>query len=154
MKNIKNQTYIIAEAAQGYEGSVDIAKLLIKAAHAAKADAVKFQVVYADGVCEKNYEHYDLYKQLELTQEEWQEVRDFAKQCELDFIVDVSSNISFNVIKNINVDGVKLHSTNFFNDELIENMLSLNKKFYLSIGGIKNNEIVDFISRHSVLFEF
>ena len=147
---MKNETYIIAEAAQGYEGSVDIAKLLIKAAHAAQADAVKFQVVYADGVCEKNYEHYDLYKQRELTQEEWQEVRDFAKQYELDFIVDVSSNISFNIIKNINVDGVKLHSTNFFNDELIENMLSLDKKFYLSVGGIKNNEIVDFISRHKL----
>ena len=150
MKNIQNQTYIIAEAAQGYEGSVDIAKLLIKAAHAAKADAVKFQVVYADGVCEKNYEHYDLYKQLELTQEEWQEVRDFAKQYELDFIVDVSSNISFNIIKNINVDGVKLHSTNFFNNELIENMLSLDKKFYLSVGGIKNNEIIDFIARYKL----
>ena len=122
MNKLKNDTYVIAEAAQGYEGSVDLAKLLIKAAHAAKADAVKFQVVYADGVCEKNYEHYELYKQLELTQQEWQEVRDFAKLYKLDFIVDVSSNISFDVIKNINVDGVKLHSTNFFNDELIKNI--------------------------------
>ena len=82
---MKNETYIIAEAAQGYEGSLDIAKLLIKAAQTANADAIKFQVVYADGVCEKNYEHYDLYKQLELSQEEWQEIRDFAKEKKLDF---------------------------------------------------------------------
>ena len=39
---------IIAEIAQGFEGKPEQSRLLIKAASAAGANAVKFQLVYAD----------------------------------------------------------------------------------------------------------
>ncbi|NCV89142.1 MAG: hypothetical protein EBW19_02930, partial [Betaproteobacteria bacterium] len=39
---------IIAEAAQGFEGDPLLARLLVRAAARAGADAVKFQLVYAD----------------------------------------------------------------------------------------------------------
>ena len=47
---------IIAECAQGYaseskEDSIFLAKLLVSAAKAATADAVKFQVINADEIC-------------------------------------------------------------------------------------------------------
>lgn len=144
------KTYIIAEAAQGYEGSVSIAKLLIKAAAGAKADAIKFQVVYTEDLCEKDYEYYDLFKQLELSQEQWQNIRNFSKENDLDFIVDIFGGKSFEVIKNINVDGIKLHSTNFFDDELTANVLSLNKTTYLSVGGIKDDEIMTMLTKHNI----
>ena len=40
---------IIAEAAQGFEGNPTLAKLLARGAVRAGADAVKFQLIYADG---------------------------------------------------------------------------------------------------------
>ena len=42
------QIEIIAELAQGFEGRPEQARLLIKAAASAGADAAKYQLVYAD----------------------------------------------------------------------------------------------------------
>ena len=52
------RTKIIAEVAQGFEGSFNQSKLLIKAAAKAKADAVKFQLVFADELATKDYKYY------------------------------------------------------------------------------------------------
>ena len=51
---------IIAEMAQGFEGSFNQAKLLVKAAASAGANAVKFQLVYADELATNDYLHYNL----------------------------------------------------------------------------------------------
>ena len=52
---ITKNPFIIAEAAQGYEGNPEIAKLLLTAAAKANADAVKFQIIYADDIAVPNY---------------------------------------------------------------------------------------------------
>ena len=57
---------IIAEIAQGYEGNLTQSKLFIKAAAFSGADLVKFQLVYADELCTKDYKYYDLFKSLEI----------------------------------------------------------------------------------------
>jgi len=44
---------IIAEIAQGYEGNSTLALMLAKAAVRSGADAVKFQLVYADELATK-----------------------------------------------------------------------------------------------------
>lgn len=43
-----NQIEIVAELAQDFEGNPELARLLVKAAASAGADAAKFQLVYAD----------------------------------------------------------------------------------------------------------
>ncbi len=60
---------IIAEAAQGYEGNVTQARLLARAAARAGADAVKFQLVYADELATPDYQYYDLFRNLEMPAE-------------------------------------------------------------------------------------
>lgn len=49
-------TYIIAEAGVNHNGSLDIAKKLIKAAKKAKADAIKFQYFNVENLVKKNAE--------------------------------------------------------------------------------------------------
>ena len=61
---MKNKIEIIAEIAQGYEGSLDLAKLLLKSAVNSGVDAVKFQMIFADELATKNYKHYRLFKDL------------------------------------------------------------------------------------------
>ena len=56
-----NDIKIIAEIAQGYEGSYVIAKKLLLGAIRSGADAVKFQLVIADELCKK-YLHYQFFK--------------------------------------------------------------------------------------------
>ena len=46
--SVKNKIEIVAEVAQGYEGNIKLTELLTTAAILSGADAVKFQLVYAD----------------------------------------------------------------------------------------------------------
>ena len=145
-----NGLYIIAEAAQGYEGSVDIACLLVRSAAVAHSHAIKFQVVYASDLCESGYEHYELFKQLEMTTAEWQKIRDLAAENGIDFIADIYGPKSLEVGKEIGCDGFKLHSTTFFDEELAKAVLKLDKPVYISVGGIEPDEIDNFIERNKL----
>lgn len=142
--------YIIAEAAQGYEGSTDQAKLLVRAAAAAKSHAIKFQIVYVTDLCEKGYQYHDLFKQLEMSLDEWQSIRDLSKKNHLDFIVDVFGPRSLEIGTEINCDGYKLHSTTFFDEELASQVFQQKKPTYISVGGIEPDEIDDFINRNKL----
>jgi len=142
--------YIIAESAQGYEGSADIAKLLVQGAIFAKSNAVKFQIIYTSDLCEPGYEHFELFNQLEMGEDEWMSIRCLAKENNIDFIADVFGEKSLEIAKKIDVDGIKLHSTTFFDDDLVSSVLALDKKTYISIGGIKLEEIQDFIDQHQI----
>lgn len=142
--------YIIAEAAQGYEGSVEIAKLIVRSAAAAKSNAIKFQLVYATDLCEKGYQHQELFKQLEMTTDEWRSVRNLAKENGLDFIVDVFGPKSLEVGEKIGCDGFKLHSTTFFDEDLSRAVLELGKSTYISVGGIEPDEMDLFIEKNKL----
>lgn len=142
--------YIIAEAAQGYEGSVDIARLLVKAAAKGRAHAIKFQVVFAEDLAEPGYQHYDLFKQLEMSVESWQEIRNEATSLGIDFVVDVFGTQSLKLAKTLDVDAFKLHSTTFFDSSLAEKVFSENKTTYISIGGIEPEEVDSFIKKHAL----
>jgi len=146
-----NSLYIIAEAAQGYEGSVAVSKLLVRSAKMAGADAIKFQVVYAADLAEEGYQHYSLFKSLEMPLEAWREVRDFARENAIDFIIDIFGDISYELAQTIKADGVKIHSTSFFDDTLIEKATSLPAHTYFSVGGIELDEMKDMIQKHNLL---
>lgn len=145
-----NKEYIIAEAAQGYEGSVQVSKLLIKGAKVAGADAIKFQVVYADDLAEKGYQYYDLFKSLEMSEADWLEIRSFAKKQQIDFIIDVFGSQSYNLALLLEPDGLKIHSTNFFDYPLIEKILQFQGEIYFSVGGIHPEEILSICKNYNL----
>src|SRR5262245_58973597 len=126
--------YIIAEAAQGYEGSAELARPLVLSAAAGQANAVKFQIVYASDMCEPGYQYYDLFRKLELSVEQWRDVREEARRLKLDFVADVFGPRSLEVANAIGVDGCKLHSTTFYDDELTRAVLKMPGQLYVSIG--------------------
>jgi N,N'-diacetyllegionaminate synthase len=65
------QIEIIAELAQGFEGRPEQARLLMKAAASAGADAAKYQLVYADELATPDYKYYDLFRSLEMPDDVW-----------------------------------------------------------------------------------
>ena len=75
--------YIVAEAAQGFEGDATLAHLLVKASAAANADAIKFQLVFADDLAVPEYDYYDLFEKLEMSAASWRAVRDDARDRKL-----------------------------------------------------------------------
>ena len=86
---MKNKLNFIAEIAQGFEGNFEQSKLLIKAAAKAGADAVKFQLVYADELSTADYQHYQLFKELEMEEAQWKSLKDYASSQGIQLIVDV-----------------------------------------------------------------
>ena len=137
----KDALYIIAEAAQGYEGSVEKSLLLVLAAHKGGADAIKFQIIYADELCVPGYEYYDLFKSLEMEDREWQKVVDYAKELELDVFFDVFGPLSLGLSKKVDVKKVKIHSTSFFDDELFDEVQKYAEYILMSVGGIRPDEL-------------
>ena len=77
---------IIAEIAQGFEGSLTQAKLLLKAASSSGADIAKLQLVYADELATQDYIYYKLFKNLEMSFKQWKELYDYSKELKLNLI--------------------------------------------------------------------
>ncbi len=139
---MKNRLNIIAEISQGFEGNYEQSKLLIKAAAKAGADAVKFQLVYADELATADYQYYGLFKGLEMEDEKWKSLKKYAYSLGIELIVDVFGEKSLALAVNIGIDTVKVHGTDVTNLGLLEAISSSSiKKVILGIGGAYWSEI-------------
>jgi N,N'-diacetyllegionaminate synthase len=139
---------IVAEAAQGYEGDSSIARLLVRGAAEAKADAVKFQMIFADELATPDYEHYALFTRLEMPHGAWDEIAQSARRGGLRLYVDVFGERSLGQAKAVNADGVKIHSSDFFNDRLVRLALERMPRVFISLGGVAMPELEQFLARH------
>jgi sialic acid synthase SpsE len=138
---------IIAELAQGFEGNVKQAMLLVNAAAAAGANAAKFQLVYADELATPDYEYYDLFQSLEMTDEEWNSVSLYAKKQKIELYFDIFGSKSLKLCEEIGINGIKLHGTDIANIGLLNEIAECTiQKVYLGAGGAHLGEIKQAIS--------
>jgi N,N'-diacetyllegionaminate synthase len=140
MKNMKNK--IIAELAQGFEGDLTKAKLLVNAAASSGADIVKLQLVYADELATPDYLHYKLFKSLEMPDNSWKELLDYSKELNIELNFDVFGTKSLNLCQELGIKGIKLHGTDMTNIGLLNEVSESNiKNIYLGAGGSNLTEI-------------
>lgn len=133
---------IIAELAQGFEGSEAQALSLLKAASSAGANSAKIQVIFADELCVPDYVHYDLFKGLEMDVSSWGQVAHLAKQENISLILDVFGKTSLELATEIGVDRIMLHATDLNNQQLLSMVAQSNTKdVFLGIGGGHQSEI-------------
>jgi sialic acid synthase SpsE len=138
---------IIAETAQGYEGKPLQAELLVRAAAAAKADAVKLQLIYADELATPDYAHFGLFQKLEMTDEVWDRLCTLAHKLAIGFYLDIFGARSLTLAERIGADGVKLHSTDMANPGLLSAVAASSiPHVLLSGGGCTQTEIGNAIS--------
>lgn len=138
---------IIAELAQGFEGSLEKAKLLLKASANSKADIAKFQLVYADELATPSYKYYKLFKSLEMEDNHWRELVNYSKELGIELNFDVFGIRSLNLCETLGIKGIKLHGTDITNLGLLK-LVSKSKiqNIYLGAGGSNLNEIIKAIS--------
>lgn len=141
---------IIAEVAQGYEGNPELACLLARGAVRAGADAVKFQLVYADELATPDYKYYDLFRSLEMKSEAWQEVTKEIKDDGTRIYFDVFGERSLQEAIDLGADGVKIHTTEFFNTKLVRQAFDAIPRVYVSLGGISVEELEEFIDTYGI----
>lgn len=133
---------VIAEMAQGFEGNYTQAKLLIKAAASAGADAAKFQLVYADELATPDYDYYNLFKSLEMKDEEWASLEKFSTENNIKLYLDIFGIKSLSLCEKIGIKAIKLHPTDITNVSLLESVSkSKIDNIIIGAGGANLDEI-------------
>ena len=139
---------IIAEGAQGPQGDSGYAALLSEAAAAAGADAIKFQIVFADELATPDHELYEVLVSSQMPQdEEWFEVSRACSDSGIDLICDVFGPRSLGVASAIGVSGIKIHGMDLLNTSLMELVRGAGvEEVYLGVGGSTNSEVAEAVA--------
>ncbi|GKU26934.1 N-acetylneuraminate synthase [Clostridium folliculivorans] len=140
--------YIIAEAGVNHNGDIHLAKRLIEAAKYAGADAVKFQTFKTEKIIGKfaqkaEYQventgsaesQYDMVKKLELTYDQFTELRDYCIQKEITFISTPDETDSLDYLADIGVPLIKIGSTEVTNLKFLKEIARKKLPIILSTG--------------------
>ena len=149
---------VIAELAQGFEGSVEQALLLLKAASASGATSAKFQLIIANEICTPDYEYYKLFSDLEMPLASWRAIADLSEKLEINLILDVFGSESLALSQEIGVSDVMLHATDLNNVELLREVQSSDvSRVLLGVGGGYLSEIMqatDLLKQKRILLMF
>ena len=147
LKISENRTFIIAEAGVNHNGDIKLAKKLINVAKDAGADAVKFQTFKAKDVVTQNAEkaeyqkettgegsQYEMIKKLELTEEDFMELADYAKEKDILFLSSPFDKKSVDLLDEITVPAYKIASGEITNFPLLKHIAKKGKPIILSTG--------------------
>lgn len=133
--------FLIAEVAQGYEGSKKLVELYANAAIQCGVDAIKFQIFYADELACPDYEYYELFKSLEIDYDFWAKVIKKLQKNGIKFYSDIFGEQSLEKLSKIGIDGYKIHTTDIDNEFLIRKIAMQGKHILLSTGGCSFDQI-------------
>ncbi len=154
-KNICNNTggnvlgvYIIAEAGVNHNGDIGLAKKLCLAAKTAGADAVKFQTWITEKIITRNVKQagyqakntgnnqsqFDMLKALELTYDEFREIKDYCVQIGIQFISTADERDSLDFLVSLGVPFIKVGSGDIGNISYLRYIGSKKMPVILSTG--------------------
>jgi N,N'-diacetyllegionaminate synthase len=152
-----NKTFIIAEAGVNHNGSIDIAKKMIEVAKECGADAIKFQTFKAENIIskfapkaeyqkkttEKNESQLEMVKKLELSFEDFVELKKYCDEIGIMFMSTPFDFESIKFLNNLGMEIFKIPSGEITNILYLERIGKLNKKIILSTGMADLGEIED-----------
>ena len=141
-------TYIIAEAGVNHNGDVHIAKQLCLAAKNAGADAVKFQTWITDNIITKNVKQadyqtentgkdesqYDMLKKLELTFDQFREIKEYCEEIGSEFASTADDEESLDFLVDLGIPFIKVGSGDVGNISYLRYIGSKKRPVILSTG--------------------
>lgn len=150
--------FIIAEVAQAHEGSLGLAHAFIDAAHAVKADAVKFQthIAAAESTLDEPFRvrfssqdttRYDYWRRMEFTPEQWAELAAHAADRGLVFLSSAFSQEAVALLDGLGVPAWKIASGELGSIGLLDAMVATGKPFLVSSGMSPWQELDDLVHR-------
>ena len=154
MESGDKSTFIIAEIGVNHNGDVNLAKKMIKSASECGVDAVKFQTFKSEDLVTENAKtadyqqknanedsQFEMLKKLELTFDDFKELKCYASKCNVMFISSPFDIKSVDLLENLNVSLFKLGSGELNNFELIDYVQKTDKPMILSTGMATLEEI-------------
>lgn len=135
--------HIIAEAGTNHNGDLGKAKELVDIASRAKADSVKFQIIYPWGLYlpgDYEYGHYDIKKVIQIREdgmlkdEEYDELAAYCKEKEIAFTASVFDERGLDLLLKFDPPYVKLASCDLNNIRFLKQVAERGKKMIISTG--------------------
>jgi N-acetylneuraminate synthase/N,N'-diacetyllegionaminate synthase len=146
--------FVVAEAGVNHNGSIVLAKKLVDAAKNAGADAVKFQTFKTEKVVTEyakkadyqksagsNESQYEMLRKLELKNERFTELFDYAKKKGIIFLSSAFDKESVDLLNNLGVLAFKIASGEITNFPLLRYIAGKKKPIILSTGMSTIHEI-------------
>lgn len=154
-----NNCFVIAEAGVNHNGSIELACELVKEAHQAGADAVKFQTFKADKLVCKGAEkaeyqkkqtgdgdQFSMLKQLEMTPEMHSILLTLCNELGIEFMSTGFDENSLDYLVELGIKRIKIPSGELTNYPLIRHAVSKNIPLILSTGMATLKEVEDAVS--------
>ena len=140
----KNKPYIIAEIGLNHSGNINLAKILIKNAKEAGANAAKFQIfepqTLGRDIKKKDVANYK-WKKLYTSDKKIRLLINYCKKIGIDFLCSVFDQESLERVKKYKLKYIKIASSEVNNLELLKKIKRLNIKPILSTGMSDDKEI-------------
>ena len=152
------KSYIIAEIASNWEGSVSKAKKLILESKKSGANAVKFQMWRANDLYSKENPQWKIIKKSELTFKKAEKLKKYADEQNIEFFCSVFYPEGVDYLESLGVKKYKIASrTCLLNDkyslETLENIAKTRKPIIISMGmGGNKKQITKIFSKNKITF--
>lgn len=150
IKKIRNE--VIAEIGSVHNGSLALAKKLIKKAAECGADTVKFQLHLSEFETLKDApspdyfkkeNRYEYFNRINFSQLDWLEIKKFCELNKVEFLCSPFSIEAVDILEKLNVKRYKVPSGEVTNLPLLEKLKSTKKPVLLSTGMSNFKEIDD-----------
>lgn len=146
--------YVIAEIGTNHGGSFEIAKKMVEEAAKAGSDAVKFQLFSAEKLVaekaetfsnEKGQSQLDLYKKLELSNEEYKKLKELADSLGVEFLASAWDEENADFLESIDVNTYKIGSGDMTYVQLVQYIAKKNKPIIVATGLSNLEEVEEFV---------
>jgi len=126
---------VIAEIANAHQGVPKLALKLAEESAKVGADAVKFQIYFADEFLTTAHPKYEHFKKQSFSKITWNQILQETKKFGIEIYADIFGLEAFEVAKSNGIDGYKIHSSDLNNTKLLERLALQDKKVFLATGG-------------------
>jgi len=127
-------TYVIAEAEINHNGDLETALKMVEVAKKAGAQAIKFQYILAEEIATPNSSYHSLFKKVELTHKEFEQIFDRSQVIGIDCFVTVPGLGTLERVLDLKPPVLKIGSTNLTNIPLLEKVGATGIPVLLSTG--------------------
>mgnify|MGYP001185750686 CR=1 FL=1 len=139
---------IIAEIANAHQGNYKEALKLGLAADKAGADAIKYQIYFAEEFLSKNHPRYNHFKKQSFTQKQWIHlISNLKKETNKKLYADVFGLKAYKLSQKLKFDGIKIHSSDLSNLHILKLLKNYKKKIFISCGGSTFFEIYNTLQK-------
>ncbi len=144
-------TYIVGEMAWSHDGSIENAKIIIKAIADAGCDAVNFHVTCLENYMVPHYRlkdkisAYDNLAKLTLNFDDWEILFENARELGLKISALCNDLESVEFVKKQKADIIMFHASGLTEEELIRRIGQIGKPVFFAVGGSTVDEILQAI---------